>query len=303
MKKMILITVFGHVVLMGGCKSAVRSTGYQPESFAAMPKIVRSFFKAAIKNDYASLGRNYDNVLEWAAEFGEYKVLKEVVEITKRNELLGWPNEFSEALYLAIKSHDVKKMDYLIEQGASVNEALQFAAKEGDINGIRYLTAKGAKDFDAAVGEAAKYRKGTTVQELVNLGANPNKGLAGAIVNGDFGMLEQLVALGADNFDEGLWLASLYGRLDMAKYTVKKGATDLNKALLGTVHVMPEGGNDHVAVMTYLLEKGATNIEEVLETVRTRIAGGFRTSESTESSAALNKMREILEKALATRGS
>ena len=228
--------------------------------------------------------------------------MKEVVEITKRNELLGWPNEFSEALYLATKSHDVKKMDYLIEQGASVNEALQFAAKEGDINGIRYLTAKGAKDFDAAVGEAAKYRKGTTVQELVNLGANPNKGLAGAIVNGDFGMLEQLVALGADNFDEGLWLASLYGRLDMAKYTVKKGATDLNKALLGTVHVMPEGGNDHVAVMTYLLEKGATNIEEVLGAVRTRIAGGFRTSESTELSAALNKMQAILEKALATRG-
>lgn len=110
------------------------------------------------------------------------------------------------------------------------------------------MTAKGAKDFDAAVGEAAKYRKGMTVQELVNLGANPNKGLAGAIVSGDFGMLEQLVALGADNFDEGLWISSLYGRLDMAKYTVKKGATDLNKALLGTVHVMPEGGNDQSCV-------------------------------------------------------
>ena len=295
MKAFIWLAVLGSIVSLVSCKPIARETESQPEFFGVVPKYVRNFLKAAKRNPnsigpgealrgnplkgaiISTVDEAYSSeVLEWAVQHGKYNILKEVVEGTKRHNLRVSDWDLSEAIYLATRSNrdSNRKINYLIEQGASIDTALYFAGKNGDIDGIRHLTRHGAKvkDLDEALEGAVYAGKMEIVPYLVKMGADPNVGMKEAIGMGkkDLNTVMQLVELGANDFDEGLRVAAIYGRIDIAEYMVSKGATDVNKALAfatGEVYDKP----DAAKLVKYLLERGATNIEEALENVTSRI--------------------------------
>lgn len=281
MKKIALLFLLGGTALIS-CKSSVREPESQPEFFSTVPKFVKTFLKKISKEKLVDTGNSLNKyididlrkVLSWVAEHGEYSILKKVIKGAKKHGLSEVLKEnLDKALYLAVKSPypDGKKINYLIEQGADLNSALRFPAEKGDLDGVRLLIVRGATDLDHALSSAigrnvirignkklAVRRKMEIIPALIKMGANPNLGMMEEIrriSGGDLKVVKRLVELGADDFDEGLRVAAIAGKIDIAKYMVAKGATDFNTAL--------EFALDEPEMVRYLLERGATNIREM----------------------------------------
>ena len=286
MRSFILLAVFSSMIV--SCKSMAREPESQTEFFGVVPKYVRDFLKVAKRRPnsiragegltgnplkgaiISTVDEAYSSeVLEWAVQHGKYDILKKVIEGTKKHNLRVNDWDLSEAVYLAMRSNrdSDRKIHYLMEQGASIDNALHFAGKNGDLDGIRYLAAKGAKDLDQAIEAAVYARKMEIVPDLVKMGADPNAGMTEAIGIGDLKVVRELVEeLGANDFDEGLRVAAIHGRIDVAEYMVSKGATDVNTALdfaVGEVFDKPNAAG----MIKLLLARGATNIEKALKKV------------------------------------
>ena len=289
MKSIILVATLSSLVTSISCKSTVREPESQTEFFGVVPKHVRNFLKAAKRRPnsiragegltgnplkgaiISTVDEAYSSeVLEWAVQHGKYDLLKKVIEGTKKHNLRVNDWDLGEAVYLAMRSNrdSDRKIHYLIEQGASINSALYFAGKNGDLDGIRYLAVKGAKNLDQAIEAAVSAGKMEIVPDLVKMGADPNAGMKEAIGMGrkNLNIVQQLVDLGADDFDEGLRVAAIYGRIDVAEYMVSKGATDVNTALEFAADT-PADTPNAAEVIKLLLARGATNIEEALKEV------------------------------------
>lgn len=324
MKSIIVIATLGSILTLASCKSAiiVPEPESQPDFFSTAPYFVKAFLKASrmspniIKSGdilignplngavISSVKKAYSSeVLEWSAQHGYYSILKKVVERARKHNLAVSNGDLSEAVYLATQSyHDAdKKIVYLIEQGANINSALYFAGKHGNLDGISYLFEKGAKDLDQAVIGASHGGEMEIVLDIVKMGANPNVGMKEAIGMGykDLNTVQQLVELGADDFDEGLRIAAIYGHNDIAEYMVDEGATDFNTALhfaTGEVYDKPNAAE----LVKYLLGRGATNIEETLEKVTSNLRTNAEdsTPQGTANRTGWIKIQQILTRAL-----
>ena len=254
MKSIILIAALGSVVPLVSCKPIAREPESQPEALAAsVPKYVQNFLEAAKGNpsDIGILYRVrelYDfRIFNWAAEHGDDTMFKNVIKMIKKFNIID-DHEINSSLYFAAKSADAnKRISYLIEQGGDLNKALIIGGEYGDLDAIRLLVKRGG-DPNGSVDSAIEVGKVDIVPSLVEeLGADVNKGLV---------------------------TASRYGHVDMAKYMVDKGATNLNAALLKVVeqYVFNFGGDrgKMSKMIKYLLEQGATNADEVLVEVKPR---------------------------------
>ncbi len=101
------------------------------------------------------------------------------------------------------------------------------------------------------------------VNYFVNMGANEyNDNLFVASMYNRGHIIERMIELGANDWDLAMDGAASGGNLDLVKYFVGKGATDFNYALMGAIY------SNNRDVIDYMIEMGADDFQEAANQAR-----------------------------------
>ena len=252
MQAFILVVVLGSVAMTSvGCKSLVKEETASQTEFFRM-RAVKKFLEAAKSSPSTdtsqALRKRFESneLLSTAAEKLDYETFKEVFGGLEKHALYtGW-DVSTKAIVAAVGNIDAdKKIAYLMKKGGYIDKALE------------------SLDLSA-------------FPDLIRVGANPNKAMILAIERDNASMVRRIVEeFGADNLDEGLALSVRKNDIDVARYMIDKGATDLNKALLDVNAILIEDVDPTTPKMLELLLKhgaiSASSIKEVLQDLSKKI--------------------------------
>ena len=224
MQALVVAVVLGSLVPLVSCKPIARETESEPEFFRRRAiKKVQNFLQRAQTPPNTSVSRilrqdfSADHLLPTAVKEFNFETFKEVVDgLDKHGFYSEW--DLEEVLLLAIKYRKEypdadMKIAYLVEKGGNVD----YVMKQRMGNPQHFGVSLNAVDLPY----------------LVQIGvAEPNKAMIYAIRDGNIDVVRRVVEeFGANNFDEGLRMSVKKNNIDMAKYMMDKGATDLHGAL------------------------------------------------------------------------
>ncbi len=145
------------------------------------------------------------------------------------SEALEWATKHGD-YYIFKKVIDSADNNNLLRYGNS-SEAIIFALKSPDADKkISYLIERGA-NIEKAMAIAFHQDMLHEVPDIVRAGGSPNKGMIYAIERGELNIMKQLVKLGANNFNAVLKRAAYKGDVVAVKYMLEKGATNIEEVL------------------------------------------------------------------------
>lgn len=202
-----------------------------------------------------------NNALEGAAEKGHLNVVKYLVDhgATNLNSPLvsaaskGYTDiaqyliskgatNLNDALVWAAYTGNLDLIKYAISQGATdLNDALEQAAAGGNLQVVDHLISHGANDLNGALAYAAQEGHLDVVHDLLNRGAiDLELALDRAIDNQHIDIVLDLINLMAQRstkdrqtiLNDALEMAAIFGSLRIVKELIKRGATDINRALV-----------------------------------------------------------------------
>ena len=148
-----------------------------------------------------------------------------------------------------------------------IDYSLGITALDDRLDLLEYIFSKGISNkpwvFQGAVRQAARHGQRKALDYLLSLKrkVNLNDALDGAASSNQIEMMKYLISLGATDLNHALRTAAHYGiqSLDAFQYLRSQGATDVNGALHGAI-----GGAD-LEMVQYIVEHTSANYHQFID--------------------------------------
>lgn len=223
------------------------------------------------------LDTNIFNALKPAVRNGYFDIVVALVKKLDPDLDVGMKEEeFSNLLYIAAYTNNIKIINYFIEQGAGLYAGLVGAAEGNHHDLMDYFFSKIDDKYNgwqsvlngAASGghldlvkQALKVlTKVQNKETLFDIKSILNHSLVNASKLGHLDVVKFLIEHGAtDPFNAGLIHAAKAGHLDVVKFLLETDPQDINKALGAAA------SSGHKDIIDYLIEKGANDWTSALD--------------------------------------
>ena len=175
------------------------------------------------------------------------------------------------AMYTALKEGDIRKIDYLLNKGASADYAVTLASSSVEMKVIRHLIEKRGGGVSLALEgfwspflNAVKNDREDLARYFVAQGAKPaeekgaGEALYTAVGRGNLGLTEYMLDLGIKADRQTLHHAIFEGHIPVAKLLLTKGGLDLNEPKQESLLLAIISKRNPIEAVKFCIDNGAS---------------------------------------------